>query len=249
MKLSKENVILLILIIFALGFGKSVWWLPGAIGVFLLILSRFSWEEAVVKHLKTGSLVFILTTALFLSLRVSSIYSAEESATAATERNAKKAIADMSENTAEAYQLKMNAYVEFQKYHLSRGNMDSAAFCSDSIVTLRKRALAAQSPFDNFLRSEEGVIAVQTVSAEVAPLGTTFSVVADSLTRLDFVMNGGRTYKLVSNHRFKMKCSDGMFYDIPTELTWPIKEAGVFVPIVLANQELKLTITDVTDNM
>jgi hypothetical protein len=248
MKLSKENVILLILIIFALGFGKSVWWLPGAIGVFLLILSRFSWEEAVVKHLKTGSLVFILTTALFLSLRVSSIYSAEESATAATERNAKKAIADMSENTAEAYQLKMNAYVEFQKYHLSRGNMDSAAFCSDSILVLRKRALVAQALFDPLLTKEDGSNIVKNVSVKSVPLGTTFYITADSLTKLSYVMASGRTYRLTSNHPYKIKCLDGMYYDMPTKLDWHMTPPGG-APNILASRDIELVITDVTDNM
>jgi len=135
---------------------------------------------------------------------------------------------------------------------LSQGWYDSANFYAERIIAVQQETEAAKKPLEAAIRS------VQTVSrtsederakSHSAGYSQTFVVPADSLTNLDFVMNGGRTYKLVSNRRFKMKCSDGMFYDIPTELTWPIKEAGVFIPIVLASRELKLTITDVTEDM
>lgn len=156
MKWLKKNIILVIIIILAAGLASSVWWLPGAVGVVLFFLSRFSWGEETTKHLKTGALMFILATVLWFSIRLANLYSAEESVTAATERNALKIIAEMSENTAEAYRLKMSACAKLQEYYLAKDYLDSAALCSDMIIKISKRAIVAQLPLGEPLRERNG---------------------------------------------------------------------------------------------
>jgi hypothetical protein len=161
-----------------------------------------------------------------------------------------RVVNSLSKNKDSAYAKQIRIYERLHALYLAEEKFDTARFCLDSIVVLNQRASADDEPLRKILKSEKVSSDYQPpVSEGSEGFSRTFYIPKDSLTNLDFVMNGGRTYKLVSNRRFKMKCSDGMFYDIPTELTWPIKEAGVFIPIVLASRELKLTITDVTEDM